>query len=151
MKVLCNLTTKKIEAFKRWGDFTFNPATHIVLTVSEMPNMELDRLNDTSDGIRSETPDEAATRIESERVNAITDKANAHVLSKYSELKQRKYMSTAIALDDKQYRLGLTLTGDELALLQEIRNVNTWITSVRDVENTAIENKTPSDNVIFPE
>lgn len=55
MKVLCNLTTKKIETFKRWGEINFNPETHIVLTVSEMPDIELYRLNDANDGIRPHT------------------------------------------------------------------------------------------------
>jgi hypothetical protein len=52
MKVLCNLTTKKIEGFSRWDDIPFNPETHIVLDVNEVPNMENQRLNDTNDGLR---------------------------------------------------------------------------------------------------
>lgn len=93
------------------------------------------------------TPEE----IESSRIRSITDKANAYVLSKYSELKQRKYMSIAISLDDKQYRLNITLSQTELDLLQEIRDVNAWIASVRDTENAAIaDGVTLAEEMTFP-
>jgi len=51
MKVLCNKTTKKTKSFLRWGDIPFDPLTHVVLDVTEIPNMELDKLNNTNDGI----------------------------------------------------------------------------------------------------
>jgi len=51
MKILCNLITKKIEGFSKFGDFEYDPLTHVVLDVTEFPNMELDKLNATNDGI----------------------------------------------------------------------------------------------------
>jgi hypothetical protein len=81
----------------------------------------------------------------------ITDKANAHVLAKYSELKQRKLLSTATALQDKQIQ-GITLTAEEEATLQMIRDANAWITLVRDMENAAIaDGVTLAENLVFPE
>lgn len=69
MKILCNLTTKKIEAFSRWDDIVFNPETHVVLTVSDVPDMELDRLNDTNDGLRPITQAEIDADIEEEKTH----------------------------------------------------------------------------------
>jgi len=50
-------------------------------------------------------------------------------------------MSIAIALQDKVITGG-TLTADEEALMQTNRDVNTWITAIRTIENTAIANGT---------
>ena len=58
MKVLCNLTTKKIEGFSRWDSFIFDSETHIEITVDVIPNFENDRLNDTNDGLRLVTSEE---------------------------------------------------------------------------------------------
>ena len=99
-----------------------------------------------ADALRAPTTEQ----IELDRTNSITAHANAYVISRYSELKQRKYLSISAALDDKEFRQGLMLTADELALLQTIRDVNTWITSVRTVENTAIANGTLFADVVWP-
>ena len=96
--------------------------------------------------IKPKPPEE----IELARTNSITAYANDYVISRYSELKQRKYLSIAVALDDKETRLNLILTADELALLQTIRDVNAWITSVRTVENTAIANGTLLADIVWP-
>lgn len=55
MKVLCNLTTKKIEGYSKWDDLDHNPDTHILIVVDNIPNIENDRLNNTADGIRPAT------------------------------------------------------------------------------------------------
>jgi hypothetical protein len=88
--------------------------------------------------------------IEAQRQLGITSKATQIIEAKYSSLKQRKLMSIAIALQDKQIQ-GLTLTTEEEALLQTNRDVNTWITSVRDIENTAITDGTLLDDIVWPE
>lgn len=51
MKAKCNINTKEIVAFKRSGDFEIVESDEIVIDVDQMPNLELDRLNDTNDGI----------------------------------------------------------------------------------------------------
>lgn len=52
MRVLCNLASKKIEGFVRWGEITHNPLTHVVLTVTYYPNVDNERLNNTNNGLR---------------------------------------------------------------------------------------------------
>lgn len=99
-----------------------------------------------ADAIRAPSPEEA----EVIRVNEIINKSNLHVLAKYSELKQRKLLSMAVAIQDRQQQ-GITLTSNEEATLQMIRDVNTWITSVRDVENAAIaDGVTLAENMVLP-
>lgn len=73
MKVLCNKTTKKIEGFSRRDDFDFNPSTHVVIDIYEMPDLELDRLNDTNDGIRNPTQAELDD-LAAIKNNAVIDK-----------------------------------------------------------------------------
>lgn len=100
-----------------------------------------------ADALRAPT----AAEIEAKRKSDITDKANSHILSKYSELKQRKYLSIVAALDDKELRQSVVLTDAELALLQEVRDVNEWITSVRVIENAAIaDGATLAENMVLP-
>jgi hypothetical protein len=123
-----------------------------VLDVLEMPDMELDRLNDTNDGIRGPLQSELDAIAEENRKADIKQKADSHVIAKYSELKQRKYLSIAAMLDDKENRLKIPLVQAELDLLQEIRDVNAWITSVRDVENAAIaDGVTLAEDMVLPE
>ena len=86
--------------------------------------------------------------LEEKRKTDITDKANTHVINSYSELKQRKMLSIATSLQDKQIQ-GLALSVDEEILLQSVRDANTWISSVRDVENTAISDGALADDVTF--
>lgn len=84
------------------------------------------------------------------RVKSITDKANAHVLTKYSELKQRKLLSIQAKLNKKEVKGGV-LDASELALEVLCEEVEVWISSVRDVENAAIaDGVTLADDVVFP-
>jgi len=89
---------------------------------------------------------EITDKLENDRKFAITEKATSIIEAKYSPLKQRKMMSIAIALQDKQLQ-GLTLTSDEEALLQFNRDVNIWITSIRTIENIAIEDNIAIDDI----
>lgn len=88
--------------------------------------------------------------IESVRLQAITDKATSLIEGKYPPLKQRKLSSVAISLIDKQQMQGITLTAAEVATLQSVRDVDAWITSIRDVENTAQANGTQPDDIVWP-
>ena len=72
---------------------------------------------------------------------AITEKATEIIESIYSPLKQRKLMSMSIALQDKLIE-GQTLTAEEQTLRQSCKDVNTWVTAIRTIENTAITNGT---------
>ena len=92
----------------------------------------------TSEIVRTFTQDELS--------QAITNKATEIIESKYSALKQRKMLSIAIALQDKQLD-GLTLSDEELALKQANKDANTWIASIRDIENEAIANNTAIENI----
>ena len=85
---------------------------------------------------------------EEKRKADITAKATAHIESQYSPLSQRKLMSVAVALLDKQIQGG-TLISEELAALQNVRDINAQITNIRALENTAINNNTPVDEVVF--
>lgn len=94
MKVLCNLTTKKIEAFSRWDDIDFNHETHIEITVSEVPDMELDRLNDTNDGIRRPSPEEVLESRRAEKIIEANNKCEdelAVITSSYSEAEMKTW------------------------------------------------------------
>ena len=55
MKILCNKTTKKIEGFIRFGDFNFDPLTHVSLVVTDFPDSATMRLNDNEDDLRPVT------------------------------------------------------------------------------------------------
>lgn len=88
-----------------------------------------------------------STKAEAIRVKSITDKADAHVLANYSELKQRKLLSIAVALIDK--RDSTVLSTAEDALLQDVRDVNTQITAWRVIENNAIANGDAIGDVTF--
>ena len=79
---------------------------------------------------------------------AVTAKADETILTLYSELKQRKLMSIAIALQDKHMN-NPPLTVDEEALLQMVRDTNAWITSIRTIENTAITNNTLLEDIVW--
>lgn len=70
MKILCNKATKKIEAFSRWGDIEFDIFTQVVIDVSGVPDMKLDRLNNTEDGIRPATQAELDADLEEEKNTA---------------------------------------------------------------------------------
>ena len=73
MKVLCNLATKKIEGYSNWDDIAFNPDTHTVLEVLDVPDMELDKLNDTNDAIVKLTDNELAALENGKYIKSIAD------------------------------------------------------------------------------
>lgn len=70
---------------------------------------------------------------------AITAEATRLIEERYSPLKQRKLMSIAIALQDKQLRSIILSSGEE-EMLQVTRDANEWITAIRVIENIAIAN-----------
>lgn len=74
MKVLCNKTTKKIEGFSRWDDIEFNPDTHIVIDITEMPDMDLDKLNDKNTGIVKVTQAKIDANETSKQARIIRDR-----------------------------------------------------------------------------
>ena len=76
MKVLCNLTTKKIIGFSRWDEIPHDPEFYIVLDVTEVPSVENERLNDTNDGLRPATQAEIDADIETEKDSQITRNLN---------------------------------------------------------------------------
>ena len=90
-----------------------------------------------------------AYNAEEKRKADITAKADAEVLSRYSEKKQRKFLSITSKLMDKKLIRSQPLTAEEEALLQSIRDVDDEITAIRTIENTAIANGTPADEVVF--
>ena len=94
-------------------------------------------------------PEFTQTELDEQLVLSIESAATQWIESVYSPLKQRKLMSVAIALQDKQIQ-GIILSTDEEAMLQYTRDVNTWITSVRIVENSATAALTPLDQIVFP-
>lgn len=71
MKVLANLKTKKIEGFSRWDDFSFNPLTHVVVDAVDAPDVELDKLNATNDGIDKPTQDDLIALSKAEKIKEI--------------------------------------------------------------------------------
>ena len=77
MKVLCNLTTKKIEGFSRWSDINFNPLTHIVLDINYTPDLESERLNDTNDGLRQINAAEIIAEDEIDKDSLISQQLNS--------------------------------------------------------------------------
>lgn len=87
-----------------------------------------------------------ATEIEDTRVLDITAKATELIEVKYSPLKQRKMLSIAVALQDKILQ-SETLTADEEALMQNNRDANVWITTIRTIENVAITDGTLLANI----
>ena len=85
----------------------------------------------------NETQDIADAKVKLD--TSITVEATRIIEAQYSPLKQRKLLSIAVALQDKQIR-GLTLTTEEEMLLQTNRDINDWITSIRVIENLSIYN-----------
>lgn len=105
---------------------------------------------DASTGWCMQTIDiRTALEKEADRVTSITNKATEIIEVEYSPLKQRKLMSIVIALKDKRDDLGVTLTVEEESMLQANRDVNTWITAIRNIENTAIANGTALDAIVW--
>jgi len=95
--------------------------------------------------------DRDAFNKEEKRKADITSKADAYILSAYCETKQRKLISLATALIDKSAVQGINLDVNEQALLQQTRDIDAWISSVRDAENAAqADGITIADDVIFP-
>jgi len=76
----------------------------------------------------------------------ITAKATSIIEAEYSPLKQRKLMSIAISIQDKQLQ-GETLSVYEEVALQSVRDSNSWISSIRTTENTAIANGTLLEDI----
>jgi len=126
-------------------------------TPETAPHMAAD--GTTPDGMRraryvlNSWTDEGASELAADLVleneNAITAEATRIIEAAYSPLKQRKLMSMALALQDKQLQ-GQTLTAAEDANLQLIRDVNAWITGIRAAENAAIAAGTPWAEVVWP-
>jgi len=79
---------------------------------------------------------------------AIKAKADKFILDVYSELNQRKMMSYMIKLQAKLIA-GETLSASEQSTYDFILSVDAWITNVRIIENDAIANNTPLDEVDF--
>lgn len=98
--------------------------------------------------IKYKTQAEIDAELEVQRKADVTVKATSVIEALYSPLKQRKLMSIAIALQDKQLQGG-TLTTKEEALIQNTRDANTWITSIRTIENTAIADGTLLDDILW--
>ena len=94
-------------------------------------------------------PEFTQAELDAQLVAEIEAAATQWIESVYSPLKQRKLMSVAIALQDKLLQ-SIVLTVAEEAALQETRDVNVWIKSVRDVENAAQAALTPLDQIVFP-
>ena len=91
----------------------------------------------TGTWVEAKPQTEIDTADDEHRQIQITEYADKLILSKYSELKQRKLMSIAIMLQDKQLS-GEVLTTEELAMQDNTRLVNQWISGVRVIENTSI-------------
>ena len=81
--------------------------------------------------------------------NAITAHADSLIYSKYSQIKQNKLNSQWGKLVMKVAEGGV-LTADEIALRDNIIAIDTEISNIRDVENTAISNGTALANVVWP-
>lgn len=90
-----------------------------------------------------------AFNAEEKRKADIIAKADAEVLARYSEKKQRKFLSITSKLMDKKLIRSQPLTPEEEAMLQSIRDVDAEITAIREIENTAITLGTPADEVVF--
>jgi len=67
MKVLCNKTTKKIEAFSRWDDIEHNTNTHVLIIVDHVPDFKTERLNDIENDIRPVTQAELDADADAEK------------------------------------------------------------------------------------
>jgi len=86
-----------------------------------------------------------AADLETKRITDIAAKATEIIETRYSTLKQRKLSSIAISLLDK--KIDSMITDDEEALLQSCREVNTWISSIRTIENIAISKGVLLDDI----
>ena len=93
------------------------------------------------------TPSDVLKEAEEIRLTSITVKATNLIEATYSPLKQRKLSSVAVSLLDK--KISGALTDEEETLLQECRNVNIWIGSIRVIENNAITNAIPLVDVVW--
>lgn len=100
MKVLCDKETKKIEGFSRRGGFDFDPNTHIVIDVDEVPNFELDRLNDTGDDIRWHGQTEIDQQITAQTINLISS-AIQFELDKEAQIMGYDNIHTAVTYADE--------------------------------------------------
>jgi len=85
--------------------------------------------------------------IEDKRIADIECKADEIIEAICSPKKQRKLSSIAISLLDK--KIDSMITDDEETLLQSCRDVNTWISSIRTIENIAIEDGTLPVDVVW--
>lgn len=85
--------------------------------------------------------------IESKRMSDITAEATRVIEAEFSPLKQRKLLSIAIMLLDKRGQAPLLL--EEEAMLQDVRDTNTWIAGIRVKENEAQINGTLLKDIIF--
>lgn len=79
MKVLCNLTTKKIIGFSRWDDLPHDPEFYAVVDVNHVPDTDNERLNDTNDALR------AVTQIELDADSAIKLDELADIENQFNE------------------------------------------------------------------
>lgn len=85
--------------------------------------------------------------IESKRMSDITAEATRVIEEQCSPLKQRKLLSIAVMLLDKRGQAPLLL--EEEAMLQDVRDTNTWIAGIRVKENEAQINGTLLKDIIF--
>lgn len=92
-------------------------------------------------------PEFTPEQIESQRQATITNYATQIIEKLYPPLAQRKMMSTAIAIQDKRLE-GIPLTVEEQTKMQQIRDINAWITTVRTIENMAIANPAVWDYIL---
>lgn len=91
----------------------------------------------TVDGVTSSVDFRTAQEIEDARAADITAQADKIIYSAYSQTKQNKMNSQGNFLNNKIAH-GIALTADEAALEVWLLSVNTWITSVRTIENNCI-------------
>lgn len=152
MKIEYELSTKKVNAYYTVGEFNQKKANVIGLLdlgdgVDYDFTHDLDEYKVIGNNILFVGPDQVKlSSLEQERIQSITDRATEIIESAYSPLKQRKLLSIAVSIQDKQLQGGI-LSASEKAMLQSNRDANSWIAGIRTIENTEIENGTPVDSI----
>ncbi len=145
--MIINLTENQSYDLKFLESYQASTAGNKITFHQELSQADIDAIN-THINLMTQVQREASV-IEAKRVEMIINKADAHILNSYSEKKQRKLLSIAVALQDKVINGG-TLTTGESAALQSVRDVNGWVTAVRVIENTSIADTTiTADMVTF--
>ena len=110
MKILCNKTTKKIEGFTKWDNIEHDLATHIVLDVDYVPDMETERLNDNEDGVRSATQAELDADADAE----LDEKVNFANVDPFLK-------AYVLAVNDGSFVPGSNYTGEKIKAIIRVK------------------------------